>query len=283
MKKKRLACSALLLLLAGSLGSGSVQAASYTVTPTLINGSYTSSYAQRGDVASSVAVSQRTASDSKFWAYYQVGHSYSKAQAMGIITGYDSTRMVLSSFYGNLDTKIETDPVYSGMRTIFAQGNISSSSTVGFQYTLNTSSLPFNFTYYGPGKPNHSIAGYMVDYTMNWLGDYTVYKGSSMIISKSSAKSSVQDSFPEGLNINSEEIVDKDSPKAKNEFVKFVNGVDKTVIFEVSWNDYFNNPSYYENLANEKTLKAKDALIKSGKWEQFKQEYENSKVRSLLE
>ncbi|MGG1662542.1 hypothetical protein [Brevibacillus sp. NRS-1366] len=62
---------------------------------------------------------------------------------------------------------------------------------------------------------------------------------------------------------------DKDSPLAKQRTVTLINGIDKSVVAEVTLDEYFESPIQYEELLTDKTNRAREALIKSGKWEVY--------------
>ncbi|QQE73656.1 hypothetical protein KDJ56_17400 [Brevibacillus composti] len=86
----------------------------------------------------------------------------------------------------------------------------------------------------------------------------------------------------DGFLINSETqapateyvTIEKGSPAAKQKKITLVNGIDKSVVAEITFDEYIERQEYYEGLLTEKTIKAKEALIKAGKWEEFKEKHQ---------
>ncbi|GAX90841.1 hypothetical protein [Effusibacillus lacus] len=71
--------------------------------------------------------------------------------------------------------------------------------------------------------------------------------------------------------------IDENSPLAKEKSVKLVNGIDESIVAEVTLEEFLKNQQYYEKLLTEKTNKAKEALVKAGKWEEFKEKFEQKR------
>lgn len=249
--------------------SGVASAQGYVVTPQYNSSTemYVLPYQARGEIYHAINVDKYGDSNDRISAKYWVDHTQSTKNRVGIVTAYRSNKMSIYGYwypgsnYEMDDMRIQTvGDGYTKEIRAFKDTDSSNYGATGFVYNINQ---PLEFEHVDMSSgPWHSIASYMLgDYAPVLTDDHTKVNGfyvqpnpgfTSSSISSFSIQEETENQIPntdwELISVDSIKKSEKIKEKASKVKVKLVNGVDSSLIEEVSLAEFLLEQDKYNEI-----------------------------------